>query len=122
MINYDLPEDSVIYVHRIGRTGRMGPGMATSFFDEFSNDTMLAGELVKVRFQASIFRLRLTSHSLRPFFPFSLFKTLGRSPPTSWCDVRVMRRGLAMPLPSTLCHRTVVPPPEMSRRASGRGG
>ncbi|VDN28197.1 unnamed protein product, partial [Dibothriocephalus latus] len=33
VINFDLPSDIEEYVHRIGRTGRMGqPGSATSFF------------------------------------------------------------------------------------------
>ena len=32
MINYDVPEDSENYIHRIGRTGRAGaPGHAISF-------------------------------------------------------------------------------------------
>lgn len=48
MINYDLPRTRDEYVHRIGRTGRVGnAGRATSFFDE-SNDQALAAELVKV--------------------------------------------------------------------------
>jgi ATP-dependent RNA helicase DDX3X len=35
VINYDLPSDVEEYVHRIGRTGRMGNlGIATSFFNE----------------------------------------------------------------------------------------
>ena len=34
VINYDLPESIDEYVHRIGRTGRVGNvGKATSFFD-----------------------------------------------------------------------------------------
>lgn len=34
VINYDLPKDVDEYVHRIGRTGRVGNlGKATSFFD-----------------------------------------------------------------------------------------
>ncbi len=33
VINYDLPSDPEVYVHRIGRTGRIGkPGLAVSFF------------------------------------------------------------------------------------------
>ena len=48
VINYDLPRTRDDYVHRIGRTGRVGnAGRATSFFDE-SNDQALAAELVKV--------------------------------------------------------------------------
>ena len=35
VINFDLPSDIDEYVHRIGRTGRMGNlGLATSFFNE----------------------------------------------------------------------------------------
>ena len=35
VINFDLPSDIEEYVHRIGRTGRMGnTGRATSFFNE----------------------------------------------------------------------------------------
>lgn len=35
MINYDLPSDIEEYVHRIGRTGRVGNlGIATSFFND----------------------------------------------------------------------------------------
>ena len=35
VINFDLPGDVEEYVHRIGRTGRMGNlGLATSFFNE----------------------------------------------------------------------------------------
>lgn len=35
VINFDLPSDVEEYVHRIGRTGRMGNlGLATSFFND----------------------------------------------------------------------------------------
>ena len=35
VINFDMPSDVEEYVHRIGRTGRMGNlGLATSFFNE----------------------------------------------------------------------------------------
>merc|ERR1712157_654117 len=35
VINYDLPSDIDEYVHRIGRTGRVGnTGVATSFFND----------------------------------------------------------------------------------------
>ena len=35
VINFDLPTDIEEYVHRIGRTGRMGNlGLATSFFND----------------------------------------------------------------------------------------
>ncbi len=48
MINYDLPSQVDDYVHRIGRTGRVGnTGSATSFFDT-EKDGRLAQDLVKV--------------------------------------------------------------------------
>ena len=35
MINYDLPQTPVAYIHRIGRTGRAGQsGRAVTFFTE----------------------------------------------------------------------------------------
>lgn len=48
VVNYDMPTSIDEYVHRIGRTGRVGNnGRATSFFDP-ENDTAIAGELVKI--------------------------------------------------------------------------
>lgn len=48
VVNYDLPTSIDEYVHRIGRTGRVGNnGRATSFFDP-ENDTAIAGDLVKI--------------------------------------------------------------------------
>lgn len=45
MINFDLPSDVEEYVHRIGRTGRMGNlGLATSFFND--NNRNLGRDLV----------------------------------------------------------------------------
>nr|BAJ07808.1 putative vasa protein [Anneissia japonica] len=47
VINYDLPEDISEYVHRIGRTGRVGNlGKATSFFDSSKNGNV-ARALIK---------------------------------------------------------------------------
>ncbi|USS90839.1 DEAD/DEAH box helicase [Fructilactobacillus carniphilus] len=35
VINYDLPDDATTYVHRVGRTGRMGePGLVINFGDD----------------------------------------------------------------------------------------
>jgi superfamily II DNA/RNA helicase len=40
VINYDMPLDIDEYVHRIGRTGRVGnPGLATTFFNDDSRTT-----------------------------------------------------------------------------------
>lgn len=50
VINYDMPKEIDEYVHRIGRTGRVGNiGKATSFFDPTSdNDIGLTASLIKV--------------------------------------------------------------------------
>jgi len=50
VINYDLPKDIDEYVHRIGRTGRVGNvGKATSFFDPLNeSDVSLAKSLIKI--------------------------------------------------------------------------
>lgn len=50
VVNYDMPDDIKTYVHRIGRTGRVGNiGRATSFYDD-ANDGALAVGLVAVRY------------------------------------------------------------------------
>jgi len=52
VINYDLPTSIDEYVHRIGRTGRVGNrGKATSFYDS-SHDSGLVSDLVKILKQA----------------------------------------------------------------------
>lgn len=52
VINYDLPKNIDEYVHRIGRTGRVGNrGKATSFYDS-EQDSHLARDLVKILTQA----------------------------------------------------------------------
>ena len=48
VINYDLPQQIDEYVHRIGRTGRIGnKGLATAFFQK-DKDMSLARSLVKI--------------------------------------------------------------------------
>ncbi|KAH8306702.1 hypothetical protein KR044_007184, partial [Drosophila immigrans] len=48
VINYDMPTNIDDYVHRIGRTGRVGnSGRATSFFDP-DQDRPIAGDLIKI--------------------------------------------------------------------------
>lgn len=48
VINYDLPSEIDEYVHRIGRTGRIGhQGKATSFFQRGKDDKIARG-LVKI--------------------------------------------------------------------------
>ncbi|XP_049548557.1 ATP-dependent RNA helicase vasa [Anopheles darlingi] len=53
VVNYDLPKNIDDYVHRIGRTGRVGnKGRATSFYDPAA-DYAIAGDLVKILQQAN---------------------------------------------------------------------
>lgn len=53
VINYDMPKSVDEYVHRIGRTGRVGNrGRATSFYDE-EQDSAISGDLVKILTQAN---------------------------------------------------------------------
>ncbi|XP_034140754.1 ATP-dependent RNA helicase vasa [Drosophila guanche] len=48
VVNYDMPRVIDDYVHRIGRTGRVGNnGRATSFFD-VEHDSAIATDLVKI--------------------------------------------------------------------------
>lgn len=48
VVNFDLPSSIEEYVHRIGRTGRIGnKGVATAFFNK-AKDAHLARGLVKV--------------------------------------------------------------------------
>ena len=47
MIQYDLPTEIDAYVHRIGRTGRVGnEGLAIAFYDSYY-DSQIAEKLVK---------------------------------------------------------------------------
>lgn len=49
-----MPSTIDEYVHRIGRTGRLGnSGRAVSFYDS-SNDTGIASDLVRILKQVSI--------------------------------------------------------------------
>jgi len=52
VINFDLPSDIEEYVHRIGRTGRMGNlGLATSFFNEKNRN--LTKDMVELILESS---------------------------------------------------------------------
>ena len=54
VINYDIPGNIEEYVHRIGRTGRIGnKGLATAFFQQ-DKDGHLARALVKVLADVSV--------------------------------------------------------------------
>ena len=51
VINFDVPNDIEEYVHRIGRTGRVGNlGLATTFFNE--TNASLARDLRDLLFEA----------------------------------------------------------------------
>lgn len=53
VVNYDMPKSVDEYVHRIGRTGRVGnAGRATSFFDP-DQDGSIVTDLVKILKQAN---------------------------------------------------------------------
>ncbi|ROT63942.1 vasa-like protein [Penaeus vannamei] len=53
VVNYDLPKDIDEYVHRIGRTGRLGNrGLSISFYDD-ETDACLTKDLVKVLSEAN---------------------------------------------------------------------
>ena len=55
VVNYDLPQEIDEYVHRIGRTGRIGnQGKAVSFFSR-GKDEGLARALVKILADVRIF-------------------------------------------------------------------
>lgn len=48
VVNFDMPSSIDEYVHRIGRTGRLGnSGRAVSFYDS-SSDSGLASDLVRI--------------------------------------------------------------------------
>lgn len=52
VINYDLPSDIEEYIHRIGRTGRVGNlGLATSFFNDKNRNVVcdLMGLLIETK-------------------------------------------------------------------------
>ncbi|VDN07021.1 unnamed protein product [Thelazia callipaeda] len=48
VINYDLPKNRVTYVHRIGRTGRLHRGKATTFIDVQKPNVSLIADIVQV--------------------------------------------------------------------------
>lgn len=54
VINYDMPKSIDEYVHRIGRTGRVGnKGRASSFYDPMG-DSAIANDLAKILSQAGL--------------------------------------------------------------------
>ena len=64
VINYDLPKTVEEYVHRIGRTGRLGnTGRATSFYDERADSGLAAGLLTMLLNCQQVVR-ELTTYNL----------------------------------------------------------
>jgi superfamily II DNA/RNA helicase len=48
-VNFDFPNDTETYIHRIGRTGRAGKkGVAVSFFDEEEKNGRMAREIIEI--------------------------------------------------------------------------
>lgn len=71
VINYDLPKGIDEYVHRIGRTGRVGNrGRATSFYEP-DDDAPLCDDLIKILKQAEqpVPNWMITASSKRNFIP-----------------------------------------------------
>ena len=57
VINYDLPKTGDEYVHRIGRTGRVGNrGHSVSFYDP-EHDHSIAKDLLRILKDVSFFKL-----------------------------------------------------------------
>ena len=78
VINYDLPKSIEEYVHRIGRTGRIGnKGMATAFYQP-DRDGHLARTLVKVLSDVSNF-WGSCSASVNLHLPLQIFFFVGLS-------------------------------------------
>jgi superfamily II DNA/RNA helicase len=59
VVNYDLPDTSDFYIHRIGRTGRAGHlGKSISFFDpDRESDRSIAPDLVQKLSEVSILKI-----------------------------------------------------------------
>ncbi|KAL7074325.1 hypothetical protein ACQ4LE_006211 [Meloidogyne hapla] len=73
VINYDLPQDAVTYVHRIGRAGRLVTGYSTSFVDLKKNSNLIP-ELIKI-LQSSLtpvpeFMAGFTSNESTTYIPY----------------------------------------------------
>jgi hypothetical protein len=77
VINFDLPSDVDEYVHRIGRTGRMGNlGLATSFFNEKNRN--LTKDLVELVVESNQVNVKnfLCFYAFNRFQIFFFFKNI----------------------------------------------
>jgi len=71
VINFDLPSDIEEYVHRIGRTGRMGNlGLATSFFNDKNKNLVrdLVEIVIETKQEMPTF-LEMMNNEMRSAFP-----------------------------------------------------
>lgn len=79
VINFDMPSTIDEYVHRIGRTGRLGnSGRAVSFYDG-SSDSGLSSELVRILKQVGGYHTLISCIKKKQKQP-SLFNYLPASP------------------------------------------
>jgi len=71
VINFDLPSDIEEYVHRIGRTGRMGNlGLASSFFNDKNRNLVrdLVELILETKQEMPTF-LEMINNEMRSSFP-----------------------------------------------------
>jgi ATP-dependent RNA helicase DbpA len=99
VINYELPRDSQVYVHRIGRTGRAGKsGLALNLFSE-----------------SELYKLRAIGEQQQRELEFEAIDTLSTSGP-----------GMPLPAYSTLCiaggRRDKVRPGDILGALTGEAG
>jgi ATP-dependent RNA helicase DbpA len=99
VINYELPRDSQVYVHRIGRTGRAGKsGLALNLFSE-----------------SELYKLRAIGEQQQRELEFETIDTLSTSGP-----------GMPLPAYSTLCiaggRRDKVRPGDILGALTGEAG
>ncbi|XP_075591579.1 ATP-dependent RNA helicase DDX3Y isoform X3 [Dermatophagoides farinae] len=74
VINFDLPNDIEEYVHRIGRTGRVGNlGLATSFFNDKNKNIAV-----------NLYELMVESKQTIPDFLTNMVKSINAESRSSW--------------------------------------
>ena len=74
VINFDLPNDIEEYVHRIGRTGRVGNlGLATSFFNDKNKNIAM-----------NLYELMVESKQTIPDFLTSMVKSINAESRNTW--------------------------------------
>jgi ATP-dependent RNA helicase DeaD len=82
VINYDIPEDTENYVHRVGRTGRMGKDGVAYLFVEPGQGEMLTA--IEILLNRTLPQLRVEGiEPTRPREQPSSFREIYRTAPTS---------------------------------------